>query len=287
MSTQDESSKNTGQTSLFSETSAISEALPPSTSLLEDSLARIFHWQERARVSTETEAVFGGKCTESLATYDPDTQSWRTSQHSLIEDFQPFSEPFPKSGMMRNGRLYPRRRLVPRTLENVSSLWPTASSRDWKDTPGMSRTGTNPDGSERDRTDQLPRAVYAQMWATPKSSPSGPDYARVNRKGSGGDDLVTQVARITMWATPMAHPRTHTPRQVDHGIQLANQIENAERLWPTPRARMTGDSTPERMKDKERNLEKAIASEEQYGSINPDWVCILMGFPIGWENIDG
>lgn len=33
----------------------------------------------------------------------------------------------------------------------------------------------------------------AIRWATPKSSPSGPDNARKNRDGSGGDDLVTQV----------------------------------------------------------------------------------------------
>ena len=37
--------------------------------------------------------------------------------------------------------------------------WPTASSRDWKDTPGMSETGTNPDGTIRKRLDQLPRVV--------------------------------------------------------------------------------------------------------------------------------
>ena len=32
-----------------------------------------------------------------------------------------------------------------------------------------------------------------RTWTTPKGSPSGPDYARTNRKGSGGDDLVTQT----------------------------------------------------------------------------------------------
>ena len=32
-----------------------------------------------------------------------------------------------------------------------------------------------------------------EVWPTPKSSPSGPDYARRNREGSGGDDLATQI----------------------------------------------------------------------------------------------
>lgn len=38
--------------------------------------------------------------------------------------------------------------------------WVSPSSRDWKDTPGMSDTGVNPDGTLRNRTDQLPRQVY-------------------------------------------------------------------------------------------------------------------------------
>jgi len=33
----------------------------------------------------------------------------------------------------------------------------TPSARDWKDSPGMSETGTDPDGSTRTRLDQLPR----------------------------------------------------------------------------------------------------------------------------------
>ena len=35
--------------------------------------------------------------------------------------------------------------------------WVTPSARDWKDTPGMSTTGVDPDGSTRKRIDQLPR----------------------------------------------------------------------------------------------------------------------------------
>lgn len=54
---------------------------------------------------------------------------------------------------------------VLRTSGNGSGLqrsgWVTPSTRDWKDTPGMSLTATNPDGSKRTRVDQLPRqAAY-------------------------------------------------------------------------------------------------------------------------------
>jgi hypothetical protein len=46
--------------------------------------------------------------------------------------------------------------------------WVTPSARDWKDTPGMSLTGTNPDGTLRARIDQLPRQAAIAGWQTPK-----------------------------------------------------------------------------------------------------------------------
>ena len=55
---------------------------------------------------------------------------------------------------------------------NLQTLagWVTPSTRDWKDTPGMSQTGTNPDGTTRTWTDQLPRQVAIAGWNTPTSN---------------------------------------------------------------------------------------------------------------------
>jgi hypothetical protein len=57
-------------------------------------------------------------------------------------------------------------------LDDAASLasWATPASRDWKDTPGMSTTGTNPDGTERERLDQLPRQAH---MAEPGPTPDG------------------------------------------------------------------------------------------------------------------
>ena len=58
-------------------------------------------------------------------------------------------------------------------LEGTATLanWATPSSRDWKDTPGMSQTGINPDGSERARLDQLPRqALLTASGSEPNGS---------------------------------------------------------------------------------------------------------------------
>jgi hypothetical protein len=51
--------------------------------------------------------------------------------------------------------------------------WATPSSRDWKDTAGMGKMGTNPDGSTRNRLDQLPRQASLTLlsaWPTARSS---------------------------------------------------------------------------------------------------------------------
>ena len=53
-------------------------------------------------------------------------------------------------------------------------LYPTPSTRDWKDTPGMARSATMKDGTERKRNDQLARAVYSTE--NPVSGHLNPDW---------------------------------------------------------------------------------------------------------------
>jgi site-specific DNA-cytosine methylase len=105
---------------------------------------------------------------------------------------------WPRAGWVDGdpGLVMPLQPLAPRTsnpgttlLDAVSEAegitWPTPTARDHKDT-GVGRYGRG----------CLPEAVRdAELWPTPKASPSGPDYARAGREGSGGDDLATAVAR--------------------------------------------------------------------------------------------
>ena len=90
-------------------------------------------------------------------------------------------------------------------------------------------------------------ARQVRMWPTPKGSPSGPDYARAGRDGSGGDDLATAVAR----------------------------------MWPTPtKAIADGGQTSRSGKRKGEPLLAGMAG----GQLNPTWVEWLMGFPLGWTD---
>lgn len=123
----------------------------------------------------------------------------------------------------------------------VNRDWPTATSRDWKDSPGMALEGVNPDGSHRDRTDLLPRMVYATERAGPPRTASGPlDPESVNTNGSRAESWGTKDG---CWTTPCADDTAHrTNRYAQGGTALSTQAS---------------------------------------GKLNPAWVETLMGLPMG------
>ena len=58
----------------------------------------------------------------SLMKYDPATQLWKTSQLSLFVGSTEFSGPWPRSGMMRNGVVFPAQPWVPPISETDYGL---------------------------------------------------------------------------------------------------------------------------------------------------------------------
>lgn len=77
---------------------------------------------------------FGENWPASLAKYDPDSCSWRTHQFSLRGDLEPFSETWPRWGLMRGGECWERQTLAGHTFENESGYLPTpckTEGRDW------------------------------------------------------------------------------------------------------------------------------------------------------------
>ena len=80
-------------------------------------------------------------------------------------------------------------RLVMRAPENLCSV-ASPSARDWKDSPGMSVTGVDPDGSTRTRLDQLPR--QAQLADSGKTATGG------TAKTASSGQLATDYSRWLM-----------------------------------------------------------------------------------------
>jgi hypothetical protein len=94
---------------------------------------------------------------------DPASVSSRMSRDTLASDSEMSLQTWNALVTKRRGEYLARLNAARHTSASECSLWPTPSTRDWKDTPGMATKATNPDGSPRKRLDQLARAVYFQQ----------------------------------------------------------------------------------------------------------------------------
>lgn len=95
------------------------------TWFLEDFLARTLAQQEEEPGLTAPAQDSGEKWHASLAKFDHDSCSWRTHQYSLLGDLEPYSETWPRWGLMRNGECWEQSMPAHLTDENESGLLPT------------------------------------------------------------------------------------------------------------------------------------------------------------------
>lgn len=93
--------------------------------------AKMCRLRELEKELKDKELVFGKNSLDLLPIAIHDGVSLKTSQGFLLKDLQPSSMTWPQSGMMQNGKVYQRRRLVPRTSEIGFGLWPTPMAGDF------------------------------------------------------------------------------------------------------------------------------------------------------------
>jgi len=196
--------------------------------------------------------------------YDRDTHSWKTHRCLWEEDLPWSSVTLPKWGSLHDGGL--SERTTPEHLtsgiEFGSSLkeqgaWPTPKA--WDGEMGCPRTS----GRDIDHVTHLGTAV--RYWPTPRAS----EY-----KGTG----------------PVGS-KSHT--HMDGKGYLCAVVATAEHSFPTPGT--TGMSNGTGNCEKANKLyESGVINEEERrsmragngGQLNPDWVEWLMGWPIGWTDIE-
>ena len=83
-----------------------------------DSLAKTSQSQVEAKASRRKQGlVYSMNSSESYAWYDQDSSSWKTSQRSLLTGWTSFSESFTRQGTMQNGHVFQRQWLEPVTSE--------------------------------------------------------------------------------------------------------------------------------------------------------------------------
>ncbi len=206
---QSRSSKSTGRKSRSMKTCGRSrrKASGALTSSAAASLVRTSASLEKVPVSPVLGPVFGTSSLGSLARYDPDMCSWRTWQRCLLEEWEPFSVTFPRSGMTQNGTLFQLQPLVRRTGGSECGSLPTPTTKANQMCPSMMSRGV------------ACRNLRAAMFPTPKASAAGPDFAKVGRSKTG----ISLATAVAMWPTPQAADRKATgqPGTKSHANHLA------------------------------------------------------------------
>lgn len=116
------------------------------------------------------------------------------------------------------------------------------------------------------------------LWPTPTAHGNYNKAGLSERSGNG------LSSAVSLWPTPHRNCSNGAGAHGDGGLN----IQTAVSLWRTPDANcMRGASSEERMKRKrEKGMPISINDQVGKGSLNPDWVEILMGFPIGWTDLE-
>jgi hypothetical protein len=108
---------------------------------------------------------------------------------------------------------------------------------------------------------------------------------------------LTNATGLSLLPTPrsssaMAEDLDSVRERLNNGKKYKSRLEEAVAMWGTPRAAQ-GESRNHtiysRPYGKPQNLENQIAQREPSaigGKLNPAWVEWLMGFPIGWTDLE-
>ncbi len=137
-------------------------------------------------------AAYGLRSSVLLAKFDHPTSSWRTSQTCLLalasglgDGLAEFSETWPASGMMRNGRTYRRRPWALPIAANASGLLPTPCKIEIEEQPEkwLARSAIH---ASKGQHLHFKLNVAAKMWPIPVKSMS---------KGSSPNSLMRKDGR--------------------------------------------------------------------------------------------
>ena len=170
---------------------------------------------------------------------------------------------------------------------------------------------------------RLPPGKWSRIWSA-QAITSSCSILKLRLSERGTDDQEYSSSESQMWPTPTrmdyAKERMRSTQQ-KAGSRRSLDLPSAVRLWPTPRANEYKDTMqsvpPSRLKDPGKcNLTQAIAMELMFatpcardyrtgqrkrydnqgrannlndqigGQLNPTWVEWLMGFPIGWTDLN-
>lgn len=224
-----------------------------STYSQEDSLVKTSAMLEKELASRGVVLHSGNITCEPLAKYDHDSQSLKMLKHLGEKDLKLSSPILPRSGMMLNGIVYRLPPLVRLTVATGYSSFATPTTMDF-----------------------LP----------PKSETALLREATITRKNrSKPANLRDQVSNMQNWPTPtVSDVFTHKLKssQIKEGSRHSLTLGKAVQMFPTPAVRDYKDNaSPSEFKRHTPSTASMVG-----GALNPNWVEWLMGFPIGFTELN-
>jgi hypothetical protein len=144
-------------------------------------------------------------------------------------------------------------------------------------------------------TDETGSGSSPEMWRTPDTGQGGTSgllkQGKTHRENGQPIQvrLVDQVNNPKLWPTPLAQEAKHdtvTDWEIttDHkATKNSLRVAVAKSMWPTPTARDYKDSGENT--DYQKIKEKSKLAGHAGGSLNPQWVEWLMGYPAGWTDL--
>lgn len=165
---------------------------------------------------------------------------------------------------------------MPRTEETAAPFWPTVCATEARQGLQIRREGKK--GTQQ----SLSTAV--RLWPTPRANDA-------EKRGEVSSDPRNGLpGAVRFWPTPTAEQcgmtATTGGRPIEKSTKLSTQVYLAEqaKLFPTPTAR--DYKSPDTNPDSKRFSQKTELNSLVGGQLNPTWVEWLMGFPLGWTDLD-
>ena len=229
-----------------------------------DSHAKTSASPEKAQGLPVQGPVFGTNTLGSFAQYAPDGWSSKTSQLLLLGDSEPFSETWPRSGLMLSGTAYRLQPLVPRTAETESGLLPTPTASNGPADTSHHRTwSATYAGLHNFVTGKGKQLPHWHQWPTPSASgmPCEGTVRLARKAWLEGHATLEEASAIA-------------------GRDVRAKQGKVPAMLPTPTAQDASNNGGPSQYERNSLPLNAVAG----GALNPTWVEWLMGFPLGWTD---
>ena len=284
---------------------ALTKTPPPSISSAAGSRAKISATPATEPDSRALGLASGLSISGSFAHFDPAASSWKTSQLSLLEGLESYSEAWPRAGTMRSGIACRHKPSAPLTA-GIGSSW----SRGEYPTPSATPYGSSQNEGKvphKRTTNGTPSLTTraGKLWPTPRANAAMTTGLATDSNRARNTGRLEEAVGSMMWPTPTASDgrAKGTTGRAGRG-QSGASLAGTARHWPTPTARdddrrVRGRAAQGSGRREGTTLTDATCRTPGHQAqatcthggdcrwrLNPRFVEALMGFPAGWTDVD-